>query len=59
MKMTKIINQYPSIVMISGLTGLREITVRTDMARGIKAITEKRIHLEGTNGIYVYFHYPH
>ena len=30
------------------LTGLREITVRTDMVRGMKAITEKRIHLEAT-----------
>ena len=28
------------------VTGLREMTVRTDIARGIKAITEKRIHLE-------------
>ena len=27
------------------------MTVRTDMARGIKAITEKRIHLEKANGI--------
>ena len=26
-------------------TGLSEITVRTDIARGIKAITENRIHL--------------
>ena len=28
------------------------MTVRTDMARGIKAITEKRIHLGGTNVYY-------
>ena len=34
---------------------MREMTVRTDMARGIKAITEKRIHLGGTNGMYVYY----
>ena len=47
------LTENPSIIMVSGkqLTGLREITVRTDMARGMKAITEKRIHLEATNAM--------
>ena len=33
------------LIIFSKITGLSEITVRTDIARGIKAITENRIHL--------------